>query len=133
MASIIKANLAITHDHKKKTARAVVTGIVSFTPYELCLMKTCPQQKMFKLKCQLWGKDSGLTGADDFLYTYPNVYYFPDPTPTPEETRVFDVTLGEGVLDEDWGEDEVYGLLKLQNLFTLVQVTKKTNVVHHSF
>ena len=35
-------------------------------------------------------------------------------------------------MDEDWGQDEVYGKLILTNLFSLVPVTKKTNVVHHS-
>ena len=133
MATITEAKLNITHDHKKKTARPIVTCKVNFTPMELCLMKACPEQKMFKLKCQLWGEDSGLFGADDFLYTYSNVYYFPDPTPTLSETRTFDVTVGEGLLDEDWGTDEVYGKLLLTNLFTTVRITKKTNVVSHSF
>ena len=49
------------------------------------------------------------------------------------ETRTFEVVLGEGVLDEDWGQDEVYGKLILTNLFSLVPVIKKSNVVHHSF
>lgn len=132
MASITNAQLTITHDHEKRTARAVVRCNVNFTELELCLMRTC-KTRMFKLKCQLWGADSGLTGADDFLYTYSNVYYLPDASPTSPETRTFDVTLGEGVLDEDWGEDEVYGKLILQNLLTLVQVTKKTNTVSHHF
>jgi hypothetical protein len=43
------------------------------------------------------------------------------------------VTLGEGVLDEDWGQDEIYGKLLLTNLSTATQITKKTNEVHHSF
>jgi len=97
------------------------------------MMKACPGARLFKLKCQLWGADSGLTGADDFLYTYGTVFYFPDPTPTASETRTFDVLAGEGLLDEDWDEDEVYGKLLLQNLTTMVQVTKKSNQVHHSF
>ena len=133
MASIWDATLAITHDHRKKTAHAVVTCKVYFTGMELCLMTSCPEQRMFKLKCQLWGKDSGLTGADDYLYTYGTVYYFPDPTPSSPETRSFEVTVGEGLLDEDWGEDEVYGKLILYNLFTTVTITKKTNTVTHWF
>ena len=43
------------------------------------------------------------------------------------------VTLGEGVLDEDWGTDEIYGKLILTNEYTLVQVKKKTNQVSHNF
>ena len=133
MATITDAKLVITHDHEKKLARPVVTCKVNFTGLELCQMKACREYKMFKLKCQLWGSDSGLTGADDFLWTYATVYYFPDPTPTATESRSFDVTLGEGVLDEDWGEDEVYGKLILTNLASMVSITKKTNTVSHHF
>jgi hypothetical protein len=132
MATITNAVLALTHDHTKKTVKAVVRCTVNFTALELCQMKTC-SGRWFKLKCQLWGADSGLTGADDFLYTYPTVFYFPDVTPTAVESRTFEVLLGEGVLDEDWGEDEVYGKLTLVNLATLVSISKKTNTVHHSF
>jgi hypothetical protein len=90
--------LSLTHDHTKKTVRAVVRCNVNFTPLELCQMKTCTGVRHFKLKCQLWGADSGLFGADDFLYTYPTVHYFPDPTPAATEACTFDVLLGEGVL-----------------------------------
>jgi len=133
MATITNATLNLTHDHKKKTVRAVAKCNVNFTALEQCQMKNCPGIRLFKLKCQLWGADSGLTGADDFLFTYSDVFFFPDPTPTATESRTFDVVLGEGVLDEDWGEDEVYALFKLVNLYTLVQVSKKSNTVSHSF
>jgi len=132
MATITNAVLTLTHDHEKQTVRAVVKCNVNFTALELCLMKTCTGRH-FKLKCQLWGADSGLTGADDFLFTYSNVFFFPDATPAATEARTFDVLLGEGVLDEDWGQDEVYGRLKLVNLTSLVEVRKKTNTVSHSF
>jgi hypothetical protein len=133
MATITNAQLALVHDHRKRTVLATVKANVNFSTLEVCQMKSCSEAKLFKLKCQLWGSDSGLTGADDFLYTYTKVFYFPDPTPAATESVTFTETLGEGVLDEDWGEDEVYGKLKLQNLFTLVEVTKNTNTVHHSF
>ena len=132
MATITNAVLSLTHDHTKKIVHAVVKCNVNFTAIELCQMKTCGG-RWFKLKCELWGSDSGLTGSDDKLYTYSNVFYFPDPTPTAVETRTFDVLLGEGVLDEDYGEDEIYGKLILVNLPTLVSISKKTNTVHHSF
>ncbi|MBI2164911.1 MAG: hypothetical protein HYU29_00685 [Chloroflexi bacterium] len=131
MASITNATLTITHNHTKKTARPIVKCKVNFTTAELALMKL--GGTWFKLKCQLWGEDSGFTGADDYLYTYSTVYYFPDVTPAASEDRTFDVTVGEGVLDEDWGVDEVYGKLILQNLVYPSTVTKKTNVVSHSF
>jgi hypothetical protein len=96
-------------------------------------MKHCSEAKLFKLKCQLWGADSGLTGADDFLYTYSSVFYFPDPTPAGSENRTFDVVLGEGVLDEDWGEDEVFAKFRLVNLSSLVEIRKNSNTVSHHF
>jgi len=133
MATITNATLSLEHDHRKKIVHAIAKCNVNFTALELCQMKNCTGPRHFKLKCQLWGADSGLFGADDFLYTYSNVFYFPDPTPTATETRAFDVVLGEGVLDEDWGEDEVYALFKLVNLGSLVEIKKKSPEVHHSF
>lgn len=133
MATITNAMMTLAHDHKKKTVRAIVKCNINFTPMERCQMTNCPGMRLFKLKCQLWGKDSGLTGADDFLFTYADVFFFPDPEPLATENRIFDVVLGEGVLDEDWGEAEIFGLIKLINLYTLVQITRKTNTAAHSF
>jgi hypothetical protein len=130
MASISNATLTISHDHTKKTARPIVKAKINFSQYEMNQMK---DGLKFKLKCQLWGADSGLTGADDFLFTYSPVKFYPDASPAVTEDAVFDVTLGEGVLDEDWGTDEIYGRLLLTNLYTLVQVKKNTNQVSHNF
>lgn len=133
MATITNAQLTLAHDHRKKTVVATVRAQVNFTTLELCQMKSCDAAKLFKLKCQLWGSDDGLFGEDDFLYTYPTVLYFPDSSPTATENVTFTETLGEGVLDEDIGEDDVYARLRLTNLFTLGEVTKKSNTVHHHF
>lgn len=133
MASITNAKLTIRHDHNKKLAHATVTCDVNFTALELCQMKTCREGRHYKLKCQLWGADSGFNGADDFLYTYGTTFYFPDGSPSATENRSFEVTLGEGVLDEDWGQDEVFGKLLLTNLTSSAQISKKTNTVSHSF
>jgi len=130
MATITAQKLTLTHNHTQKTAKAVVTCQVNFTAYERSEMS---KGLRFKLTCKLWGEDSGLTGADDFLFSYPTAFFFPDATPTSPENRTFDIVLGEGVLDEDWGVDEVYGRLRLTNLYTLVAITKRTNVVSHSF
>lgn len=133
MATITNAVLSIAHDHNKKTANVTVRCNVNFTALELCQMKTC-QGRWFKLKCQLWGKDGGIfTGGDDFLFTFGTLFFFPDASPTSPESRSFNVVLGEGVLDEDLGQDEIYGKLILSNLNTLVTIIKKTNVVSHSF
>lgn len=133
MANITDAKLHIHHDHGKNTAKPHVTCNVHFTGTELCLMKACPEQKMFKLKCQLWGADSGFTGADDYLYTYSHIHYIPHPAPVSPVSLAFEATVGEGLLDEDWGTDEVYGKLILYNLFTFVQFKRNTNTVSHNF
>lgn len=96
-------------------------------------MKQNPGAKLFKLRCQLWGADSWLTGADDYLWTYPSVHYFPDATQSSSETRTFVAIVGEGVLDEDWGVDDVYAKVLLINMFTNQTIKKNSNEVQHSF
>lgn len=127
---ISNQKLTITCDNVKKTARCIVSGKVGFTDYEMSQMKLGTR---FKLKCELKGADSGLNGKDDFLYTYVPVKYFPDSTSTQNEDVTFEVVLGEGVLDEDNGVDDVYGSLTLTNLYTTKKVTKYTSQVSHSF
>lgn len=133
MATIFNAKLTISHDHDKKLAYPVVKCNINFNGLEYCQMQTCVESTLFKLKCQLWGADEFLTGADDLLYTYPTVHFYPDADPARTESAKFEAILGEGVLDEDWGVDEIYGKLILVNLLTMKPITKKTNVVSHSF
>ncbi|HEX8283897.1 MAG TPA: hypothetical protein VF588_11110 [Pyrinomonadaceae bacterium] len=107
---------------------------VNFTRLELCQMKTCNQIKLFKLKCQLWGADDGFFDRTDILlFTYSNVFFCPDATPNANENAAFEVAVGEGVLYEDTRTDEIFGRLLLTNLYTQMQVTKKTSQVSHSF
>ncbi|MBC8065337.1 MAG: hypothetical protein H7Y17_10935 [Chlorobia bacterium] len=133
MATITNATLNLAHDRTKKIVTATVKCNVNFTALELCQMKSCRESRHFKLKAQLWGEDSGLNFGDDHLWTYSDVFFLPDGTPAATESRTFTVLLGEGVLDEDWGQDEVYGKLLLTNLGSMAQITKKTNTVSHSF
>ena len=107
-----------------------MTCKVNFTAFEMNQMKAGLR---FKLICQLWGEDSGLTGDDNFLYTIPTVKFFPDGTPSASENVALEVTVGEGLLNEDLGTDEVYARLKLSNLYTLVTISGNTNIVSHSF
>jgi hypothetical protein len=87
----------------------------------------------FVLHCSLWGEDLGMwLNPDDFLFSYSSKV-FPDATPTAREKVTFDVTVGVSLLDEDWGTDEVYGLLTLHNLYTGAKIKRKTNVVVRSF
>ncbi len=131
MASITNRVLTIKHDHKRHVVHVKVTCNVNFSGLELCQIRTCPEHKMFKLKCQLWGDDPIW---DDFLYTFPSVLYLPSAGPVATETAQFEDTVGEGLLDEDWiGKDEVYGKLILYNLAVNTVISKNTNVIHHSF
>ncbi|HSV72867.1 MAG TPA: hypothetical protein VLH79_03815 [Chthonomonadales bacterium] len=130
MATITGANLAVTVDNAKKTARCVVSCRVFYTAYEMREMR---EGLRFALHCSLWGEDLGMwLNPDDFLYSYPS-RHFPDATPTNPESASFEVTLGLSLLDEDWGTDEVYGLLTLKNLYTGNKVKAKTNVVKRKF
>ncbi len=130
MSTITNANLAISVDNAKKTARCVITAKVFFTRYE---MKEMEQGLRFVLHCSLWGEDLGMwLNPDDFLYSYGSKY-FPDATPTSPESVTFDVIVGVDLLNEDWGTDEVYGLLTLKNLYTGNKVKVRTNVVKRKF
>ena len=71
--------------------------------------------------------------VDDILWTYGKLYYFPDQTPAASETCKFEVMVFEGILNEDWGTDEIYGLLRLYNLSAGTIIKRKTNVVSHRF
>ena len=74
MATITNAVLTLAHDHRKKTVQATAKCRVNFTELELCQMKNCAGARFFKLKCQLWGEDSGLNFGDDFLFTYSQAF-----------------------------------------------------------
>ena len=41
--------------------------------------------------------------------------------------------MGTNLLNEDFGTDEVYGRLRLNNLYTRNVVTAKTNVIKRNF
>ncbi|MFA5033010.1 MAG: hypothetical protein WC614_08325 [bacterium] len=132
MATISNANLAITHSHSKNTARCVVTCRINFTTYEVNQMK---EGLRFRVDCKLWGEDLGQGNwldPDDYIYTYGSKY-LPDASPTNPESLTFDVTVGESLVNEDTFTDEIYGQITLTNLYTLVKVKVKTNVVTHSF
>ena len=73
------------------------------------------------------------TGGDDHLFTYPTLKFFPDASPTSTEEVTFSAVVGEGVLNEDLGGDEIYGKLILTNEFTLNEVKKNTNQVNGDF
>ncbi|MBK8622619.1 MAG: hypothetical protein IPN79_12905 [Saprospiraceae bacterium] len=130
MASLSNVVLTLIRDKVKKTVNVKVTGNVNFTPLEMCMMKQCKDSGLFKLRCKLWVEDSPLfTGADDLLFIFPNVFTYPDGSPTNPENFTFQTVVGESLLNEDWGQDEIYARAELTNNLSLTTVTKKSNVV----
>jgi len=138
MPTLTDRKLTINHDHTKKTAKVAARCDVNFNAAEVALMSTAPSAKWFKLKCQLWGADSGITGSDDFLYTISDIKYFPSGAPRALYNNVeFTVTLGEGVLNEDditgGFTDEIYAKFLLTPLAAGGSATGKSNQVSHNF
>lgn len=132
MATITNAKLEIGSNTSTGTSSCVVTCRVSFTKYELNEMK---EGLKFALHCALWGEDNGPSAwinPDDFIFSYASKH-FPDASPTNPEMATFTATLGTSLLNEDFGTDEVYGRLRLKNLYTGNVVSAKTNVVKRSF
>jgi hypothetical protein len=125
---ISNANLNITVDSARSTARCVVTCRVYFTSYE---RREMAEGLRFVLYCSLWGQDLGWwLNPDDYLYSYASTYFSEPDSP---QGASFEATLGLSLLNEDWGTDEVYGKLTLRNLYNDRRVTAKTNVVRRKF
>lgn len=131
MAAIISANLKITVSSSKVTP--VVTYKLQFSQGDLNLMKQYPN--LFRVRCALWGADSGFNGGDDKLYIFPVTRSYPDATPSALEEGTFTATLNKGAeLDEDWGSsDEIYAKVSLINALCGVTIHKNSNEVSGSF
>lgn len=130
MPKIQNPKLDLKHIKEKSLVECTVTCQIVFSPDELQFMNNNPLMK-FKLKCELWGDDSGVgKGGDDLLSTFDRVLSFPDSTPTKIENARFFVVLGDDELDEDGfykPEDEIYGKLILAH--KVFQTVKgKTNI-----
>ena len=130
MATIMSANLTITVSSNKVTP--VMRYKVFFSQGDLNLMKQFPG--LYRVRCELWGADSGLTGGDDKIFVYPTIKVYPDGSPSALEEGNFTAVLNKGAeLDEDFGGDEVYGKVILHNTFANTKVAKNSNEVSGSF
>ena len=132
MATITSAKLEVGNNSSTGTSNCIVTCRVTFTKYEQNEMK---EGLKFALHCALWGEDNGpnaLINPDDFIFSYASKH-FPDATPSSPEMVTFNATLGTSLLNEDFGTDEVYGRLRLKNLYTGKIVSAKTNVIKRHF
>jgi hypothetical protein len=127
MVIILNEKLIINHDHNKKLSQVAVSGEIRFTPQELYQMTT-NGKRLFKLKCELWGKD---IVTNDKLFIFNPLKYFPAISPAISEKFTFSEILGEGVLDEDLGREEVYARFILTNLSSGNQIIDKTETVSY--
>ena len=132
MAKIINRVLTLTHDKKKHAVRAIVKCDIHFNDLELCQVKVY-SVRMFKLKCELWGEPTQLkTSLDDRseqLFTFPSIYFFHNGQTREVESRLFDVTIQEALLDNELGRDQVFAKLKLYNLSSANIFIGETNIV----
>jgi hypothetical protein len=130
MASILSAKLSI------KVTSGTVTPTVNFklgfTQGELNLMRSFPN--LYRLRCELWGSDSGLNGADDKVFIYPDVRLYPDATISALEEGSFSAVLNKGAqLNEDNSffddKDEIYAKMILTNTFAGTSAIRNSNKV----
>ena len=134
--TISDGKLTIQHDPIKKTARVVVVCKVQFAEWEHYFLMWHPNAKLFRLYCQIWGKNRSLKkGGDIHLYTYPERYFFPKRKPNSSERRSFsrlylnNLNIGDSFFRKDDRFDGIYGKLYLDNLVTMFLDVKKTNVI----
>jgi hypothetical protein len=108
MAKLTIPNLSIKLISGTNNADVTATVLSTLTPFEKALVDTLGLK--FKLKCKLWGEDSGFNGEDDELYS------FGSKTITQSGPSTFKATINRSTLDEDSvGNDEIYAKFTLQS------------------
>jgi hypothetical protein len=131
MPSITNRVLTIERREGGKNYNVRVECDIQFTDIELCQMKVCGEEtKLYKLKCSVLGDDPVF---DDFLFSYSDVKYYPEGNPIPKEHAIFETSASGGLLNEDWGTDDLFARLTLQNLASHVSIEKDTDVIHANF
>ena len=116
MARIIeKPTLVIPRrDPATETVIPKVTCKVHFNREELEEMKN---GKRYRLKCELWGADSGLNGDNDKLFVYsPRTFPKENPNGKNDVEVTFQEKLSVDVLDEDDGTDDIFAKVHLLDL-----------------
>lgn len=134
MAAIVSAKLSVKVT--SSTVTPTVTYKLAFSQGERNLMQSFPG--LFRLRCEIWGSDSGANGGDDREYTFPVTRYFPDGSISPTEEGSFTAVLTKGAeLNEDNSffddKDEVYAKLVLTNTFAGSSLRKNSNQVSGLF
>ncbi|MDA7417016.1 hypothetical protein PGB34_11620 [Xenophilus arseniciresistens] len=108
MPTLSNPNLRITLISGTSKAKVDATVRVNFDAFEEALIKQLGLK--FRLGCRIWGEDSGLTGADDSLFSIASQ------TVTADGNFAFSRTVDRDSLDEDWvGNDEIYARFSCQS------------------
>jgi hypothetical protein len=127
MANLSNPTLTIKLISGTNNADVTATVVVKLTAFELNLVKNLGLK--FKLKARLWGQDGGFNGGDDDLFS------FSTQTISAGGTFTFKTTVSRNVLDEDWGNDEIYAKFTLQSaepIFAL-SISKTSPVISGNF
>jgi hypothetical protein len=91
----------------------------AFTPFDKALIKL---GLTFRMKCKLWGADSGLNGADDELFTFTNQLV------TKDGTVKFKEIIPSSTLDEDWNsDDDIFARFTLQSREAIIPFSVSLN------
>lgn len=144
MANLTTPNLQIIRDNSKQTARIIVAGSALFTEYEMSQMKLGLK---FRMECRIIGDDASPGSNDkftdiftgDFFDRANNVLFvfnpktYPDGSPSSTEKYSFEATVGQSLLNEDKGGDEIVARVTLINLYTGNRVERRTNLVKGDF
>jgi len=127
MAGLANPVLTLTRDRAAKTVRAVARCRINFNPVELEAM----QQGLlrFRLRARLFGADPVVLGGDSNLFTFVPPKIYPDATPNNFEDATFEETLGEVVLDEDLGTEEIFARFELTNELVQTAIARNSPVV----
>jgi hypothetical protein len=88
--------------------KVTATVRVSFDTVEENFIKLLGVQ--FRLRCRIWGEDSGFNGGNDALFSIASK------TITADGTYTFTRTVNRSTLDEDWeGNDEIFARFRCQS------------------
>ena len=119
MPAVSTPKLTIKLVSGSSNAEVTATVKAAFTAFDKALIKL---GLTFRMKCKLWGADSGFNGDNDDLFSFTNQLVTSDGTVT------FKQTIPRAVLDEDWiGNDEIFARFTLQSREAIVPFSVSTD------
>ena len=123
---VAKVVLTLKHDKKRRTVLVTATPTLTFTAYEVNQMQNGLR---YRLDCKLYGDD---VWYDDHLFTLES-QSIGATNPSTSMVTTFTTTVGQSLLNEDWGKDEIYAYVQLYNPYTGVRRSRRSPVVSGYF